>query len=99
MLIQTSGNRNLLHGVVGHRGAAARAPENTMAAFKRAYADGADAIELDILKTKDGRFLVMHDDTVDRTTDGKGPVANLTLDEAQRLDAGSWFSPKYAGEK
>lgn len=99
MLIQSSKNGNSLHGIVGHRGAAARAPENTMAAFQQAHADGADAIELDVLKTKDGKFLVMHDDKVDRTTNGTGLVADLTLEEAQKLDAGSWFDPKFAGER
>ena len=99
MLISTSPSGNSLSGIVGHRGAAARAPENTMAAFKKAYVDGADAIELDILKTKDGRFLVMHDDTVDRTTNGQGLVKDLTLEEIQKLDAGSWFDGKFAGEK
>ena len=92
-------NANSLHGIVGHRGASARAPENTMAAFKQAHADGADAIELDVLKTKDGNFLVMHDDTVERTTNGTGAVAELTLEQAQKLDAGSWFDPKFAGER
>ena len=99
MIISNSRNGNSLHGIVGHRGAAARAPENTMAAFKQALADGADAIELDVLKTKDGHFLVMHDDKVDRTTDGTGRVADLTLEQAQKLDAGSWFDPKFAGER
>ncbi len=99
MLIQNSKNGNSLHGIVGHRGASARAPENTMAAFKQAHADGADAIELDVLTTKDGKFLVMHDDTVDRTTNGTGLVADLTLEEAQKLDAGSWFDPKFVGER
>lgn len=97
MLISTSRSKQL-HGIVGHRGSL-KAPENTMAAFKQAYADGADAIELDILKTRDGRFVVMHDDAVDRTTNGHGLVEDLTLEEIQKLDAGSWKSPKFAGEK
>lgn len=98
MLIAT-GNTAPLSGIVGHRGASARAPENTMAAFRQAHADAADAIELDVLKTRDGRLLVMHDDTVDRTTNGTGLVKDLTLEEVQRLDAGSWFGKRFAGEK
>lgn len=70
-----------------------------MAAFRQAHADAADAIELDVLKTRDGRLLVMHDDTVDRTTNGTGLVKDLTLEEVQRLDAGSWFGKRFAGEK
>ena len=92
-------NGNSLHGVIAHRGASSRAPENTMAAFRQAHSDRADAIELDVVKTKDGKFVVMHDDTVDRTTNGKGAISDLTLDEIQSLDAGSWFGSKFAGER
>ncbi len=99
MLINNARNGNSLHGTVAHRGASSRAPENTMAAFEQAYRDGADAIELDVLKTKDGKFLVMHDDTVDRTTDGTGLVSDKTLEQAQQLDAGSWFDPRFSGER
>lgn len=84
--------------LVGHRGASALAPENTMASFKRALADGADIVELDVRVTADGVVIVMHDDTVDRTTDGSGGVSELTLEEIQGLDAGSWFHPRFAGE-
>ncbi len=70
-----------------------------MAAFRQAHSDRADAIELDVVKTKDGKFVVMHDDTVDRTTNGKGAISDLTLDEIQSLDAGSWFGSKFAGER
>ncbi len=87
-----------LHGVIAHRGASAKAPENTMAAFRQAYYDGADAIELDIVRSQNGSFLVMHDDTVDRTTDGSGAISDLDDEEIAKLDAGAWFSPTFSGE-
>ncbi len=76
-----------------HRGGGGLAPENTLPAFERGAAFGADALELDIQMTKDGEIVVIHDPTVDRTTDGKGLVASYTLDELRRLDAGYRFSP------
>lgn len=84
---------------VAHRGASARAPENTMAAFRIAHAMGADYIELDVRATRDGRLVVLHDATVDRTTDGKGAVGELTYRQLRSLDAGGWFDPGYAGER
>ncbi len=84
---------------IGHRGAAATAPENTLASFRRAIALGADAVELDVQRTADGHLVVMHDDTVDRTTDGAGRVAGLTLARIEALDAGSWKGPEFAGER
>lgn len=81
-----------------HRGASAVAPENTMAAFIAAEAAGADGIELDVHLSRDGVPVVIHDDTVDRTTDGRGRVARMTKGELRRLDAGSWFDPAFAGE-
>lgn len=81
-----------------HRGASAHAPENTLAAFEAAVACGADGIELDIHLSQDGVPVVIHDETVDRTTDGRGPVAALTWAQLQGLDAGSWFAVDYAGE-
>jgi len=83
----------------GHRGASALAPENTMAAFALAEAIGADGIELDVHLSRDGVPVVLHDETVDRTTDGCGHVEDLTLDQLQQLDAGSWFDPDSAGER
>lgn len=74
--------------VVGHRGAAGHEPENTLRSFRRAIELGADWIELDVRMSKDGVLMVMHDETVDRTTDGTGEVAMLTLNELKRLDAG-----------
>jgi glycerophosphoryl diester phosphodiesterase len=74
--------------VTGHRGAAGLEPENTMRSFKRALALGVDQVELDVHLTKDHELAVIHDATVDRTTNGSGPVQTFTLDEIQRLDAG-----------
>ena len=85
--------------IFAHRGASAFAPENTLAAFKHAIELHADGIELDAKLTADGQVVVIHDDTVDRTTNGTGRVDLLTLAELQRLDAGTKFSPKFALEK
>lgn len=74
------------------------APENTMAAFSAAVACGADGLELDIHLSRDGIPVVIHDETLDRTTDGKGPVSDKTWPQLQMLDAGSWFSKDFAGE-
>jgi glycerophosphoryl diester phosphodiesterase len=75
--------------VYAHRGASAEFPENTLAAFRRALELGADGIELDVHLSKDGYPVVIHDETVDRTTNGTGAVAEMTLEELQALDAGS----------
>lgn len=75
-----------------HRGGSLLAPENTLPAFERGVACGADALELDIQTTRDGEIVVIHDATVDRTTDGVGPVAGYTLAELRRLDAGYRFT-------
>lgn len=74
--------------IIAHRGASAHAPENTIAAFRLALEEGADGIELDVMLSKDGHLVVIHDDAVDRTTDGKGFVRDMTLDELKSLDAG-----------
>jgi glycerophosphoryl diester phosphodiesterase len=84
---------------VAHRGASQEAPENTLAAFRRALDAGAPAVECDVQRTRDGRLIVIHDQTVDRTTDGRGTVAALTFEEIRRLDAGLWFGPAFAGER
>jgi glycerophosphoryl diester phosphodiesterase len=75
-----------------HRGASARAPENTLEAFRLAVEAGAGGLELDVRMTRDGEVVVIHDATVDRVTDGSGAVAGMTLDEVRRLDAGDSFS-------
>lgn len=75
-----------------HRGASARRPENTLVAFREAVAAGSGGLELDVHMTRDGRIVVIHDDTVDRTTDGTGCVRDMTLAEVRRLDAGYRFT-------
>jgi glycerophosphoryl diester phosphodiesterase len=81
-----------------HRGASAVAPENTMVAFRAAEAAGAGGIELDVHLSRDGVPVVIHDETVDRTTDGHGRISELSLVQLRQLDAGGWFSPPFAGE-
>ena len=85
--------------IIGHRGGSAYAPENTLSAFNHALELGADGIELDVTLTRDNVPVVIHDDKVDRTTNGHGLVKDLPLDEIRQLDAGSWFNEKYRGEK
>jgi glycerophosphoryl diester phosphodiesterase len=84
--------------IVAHRGLLLHAPENTLANF-RACLELRIGFEFDVEKTKDGHLVCIHDDTVDRTTNGNGAVSELTLEEIRGLDAGSWFDPKFAGEK
>jgi glycerophosphoryl diester phosphodiesterase len=84
--------------LVGHRGAPACAPENTLASFREGLAQGADVIELDVQRAADGHVVVFHDAQLDRTTDGYGPLVERTLAELKTLDAGSWFGPRFAGE-
>ena len=85
--------------IVGHRGAKAVTPENTLVAFRRAHADGASWVEFDAKLTKDGHVIIMHDATLERTSSGKGNVADHTLAELQALDAGGWFAPEFKGER
>jgi glycerophosphoryl diester phosphodiesterase len=85
--------------VIAHRGASGHAPENTLAAFRKAVAQGATFIETDLQLSRDARFVAMHDPTVDRTTGGRGAVHDLTLADLRRLDAGSWFGSEFAGER
>ncbi|KYG30008.1 glycerophosphodiester phosphodiesterase [Priestia endophytica] len=82
---------------VAHRGASAYAPENTIAAFDKAVEMKADYIEIDVQRSKDGKLVLIHDTTVDRTTDGSGKVGNLTFKELRNLDAGSWKGEQFAG--
>ncbi len=79
--------------VVGHRGNAAHAPENTLESFRQALASGVDALEFDVHATADGQIVVIHDPTVERTTSGRGAVATMRFDDLSRLDAGARFSP------
>jgi len=85
--------------VFGHRGALAQAPMNTLAAFDCARQQGADGIELALQLSRDGHLVVIHDYTVDATTDGHGDVAEMSLADLKRLDAGAWFSAAFAGER
>jgi len=88
-----------LTDVIAHRGASAYAPENTLAAFALAAEMGANWFELDCTLTRDGEVIVIHDDTIDRTTGAKGSVAEMTLSELKQYDVGSWFDPKFAEER
>ena len=85
--------------VVAHRGASSLAPENTMAAVKKALDLNVDLIEIDVHRSSDGELVVIHDETVDRTTSGKGRVNSLTLNELKKLDAGRWFKLTFWGER
>ncbi|MEO1440891.1 MAG: glycerophosphodiester phosphodiesterase family protein [Chloroflexota bacterium] len=85
--------------VFAHRGAMAYAPMNTMAAFELAVEQGADGIELDVWMCMDDIPVVIHDFMVDKTTDGEGRIGSMTLDEIKALDAGSWFSEEFAGQR
>lgn len=85
--------------IIGHRGACAHAPENTLASIRKAAALGARWVEFDIRLTRDGELVVMHDDTVVRTTNGRGRILDLALNEVQSLDAGAWFGGAFAGER
>ena len=84
--------------IVGHRGAAARAPENTATSLAAGLDAGADQIEIDVGLTRDGRVVLLHDTTLDRTTDGRGPLRARDWDEVRKLDAGSSFLKRFAGE-
>ena len=85
--------------IIAHRGASAYAPENTLAAFDKALDLGAADVEFDVHFSADGQVVVIHDDTVDRTTNGSGAVAELTLAQLKSLDAGSWFAAQFSEER
>ena len=85
--------------IVAHRGSRINRPENTLAAFEEAVRVGADGIELDIHLSKDGEVVVIHDETVDRTTDGCGRISQMTVADLRELDAGAWFDVAFAGQK
>jgi glycerophosphoryl diester phosphodiesterase len=84
---------------IAHRGASGYAPENTFAAFRRAVAQGVSFIETDLHLTRDAHFVAIHDETVDRTTNGRGSIHEMTLAEVRRLDAGSWFASEFMSER
>lgn len=85
--------------IVAHRGASGEAPENTLAAYRRALAIGVDAVELDVHLTADGEPIVIHDFALGRTVPGSEPVGELTLAALRHLDAGRWFGAAFAGER
>lgn len=85
--------------LVGHRGLAPGYPENTLAAYRNNIELGVDMMEIDLRGTKDGEIVILHDDTVDRTTNGEGDVTALTLAEVKELDAGSYVSQEFASER
>lgn len=85
--------------VAGHRGDRSTAPENTLAALTNAIASPLEFVETDVSRSRDGVPVLFHDRTLGRTTDGKGPLADKTVAELKKLDAGSWYSPAFAGER
>ena len=85
--------------IFAHRGASAHAPENTLAAFELAIRQGADAIELDAMLCASGEVVVIHDETLERTTDGQGLVSETPLEVLRQLDAGSYFDPAFGGQR
>jgi glycerophosphoryl diester phosphodiesterase len=84
--------------IIGHRGAALSAPENTLAGFCMAAALEVTWVEFDVRLSRDGRCILLHDDTLDRTTTGHGPAAAHTFEEIRRFDAGGWFGPDFTGQ-
>ncbi len=85
--------------IIAHRGGSNLAPENTLAAFKKAINLDVDMIEIDVHLSKDSNIIVIHDKTIDRTTDGTGEIKNMTLDEIKKYDAGSWFNESFQDER
>jgi glycerophosphoryl diester phosphodiesterase len=85
--------------VLAHRGDLTHAPENTLPSFQQAIQKGVDGVELDAKLTADGHVIVIHDPTVDRTSNGNGRVASFTLEAIRKFDAGSWFNEKFRGTK
>ena len=88
-----------LPGIIAHRGASDRAPENTLLALREAASQGATWVECDVIVSQDHQLVVCHDETVNRTTNGKGRVSQLPYSALSQLDAGSWFSQAAAGER
>jgi glycerophosphoryl diester phosphodiesterase len=99
LFLLLSVSSSLATGVCAHRGEHRTAPENTVPAFRAAVKMGVQQIEFDVHSTKDGKMVVMHDATVDRTTNGAGKIVDLTFDEIRALDAGSKFDRAFAGTK
>jgi glycerophosphoryl diester phosphodiesterase len=95
----TRASRLALPRVIGHRGAAASAPENTLAGMRMAHRLGARWVEFDVRLSADGQCIVLHDDTIERTSDGSGAAAQMSLAALRRYDAGAWFDERFAGER
>lgn len=89
----------IIDKIIGHRGASAYAPENTIAAFDKALAMGCKYVEFDVILSADGQPFVFHDDNLKRTTNGKGEIGQVSAEYLQTLDAGKWFSRRFRGEK
>lgn len=85
--------------IIGHRGAPKMAPENTLASFRTAMGLGVDGLETDVQKTSDGHLVLCHDETLDRTTNGRGLIKDYSLAELKKLSAGAWFAKEYEDEK
>ncbi len=85
--------------IVAHRGASSERPECTVAAIRRAIEGGATAVEVDVRTSKDGVLFILHDTTLDRTTNGSGPANKLTIEQLKQLDAGTWFDPKFKDQR
>lgn len=98
-MLQLLASENGFVHVCGHRGHSIGAPENTLAAITATREHGGTSVEIDIMRTADGEIVLMHDDFLDRTTNGSGLVSKASLEEIRRLDAGSWFDGRFAGEK
>jgi glycerophosphoryl diester phosphodiesterase len=85
--------------VIAHRGFSGAAPENTLASFQKAIETSSDMIELDVQLSRDRKLVVLHDEALQRTTNGRGRVVDYTLQELKKLDAGSWFGEQFSGER
>jgi glycerophosphoryl diester phosphodiesterase len=83
---------------IAHRGASSERPENTLSALRRAIRVGATATEVDVRTSADNQLVLLHDDTLDRTTSGNGPISTVPLKELRQLDAGSWFNSRYRNQ-
>lgn len=91
--------RDVPHFIVAHRGDAANAPENTFAAFQRVIQHGIPMLEIDVQMSADYHLVVIHDETLDRTTNGTGPVHHYTYEQLAQLSAGAWYAPEFVQEK
>lgn len=98
-MVQHDNNQTRRPLIIGHRGAAGEAPENTLASFELAVRQGADGIELDVHLTADGEVVVCHDHTVNRTTDGQGRIDQMTVEQIKRLDAGCRYNERFRGQR